>query len=185
MRPKSAIGWSVCLLLLSAILYGAWVAYHFDRRIKAEYTTARVIRIVDEFVANNNGQWPTSWSDLDAALLSESSTDSYHYRKYVIVDFSLTSDELLDNPERIKDAIVPVTGEYRTYPHARRQLEQLLETIHAQRNDGLSMDHSSPFLSPGSPARDSVLWNRARDRRSRMDPTVRLDCQPSERELCC
>lgn len=135
MRPKSAIGWGVCAGLLSIILCVGWELYKLDRRLKAEYGTIRVVQAVSKFVLDNEGRWPTSWSDLDAPLKDDSTLGSAHYRRHVVVDFSVTADQLLENPERIQTAIVPVTGEYHIYPHARRDLERLLSSIRASNHN--------------------------------------------------
>lgn len=89
-----------------------------------EYETARVIGDVQEFVEDNDGQWPESWSDIGSGR---------DWSEHTVVRFDLTAQDFLDNPALIHQAIQPVTGKYITYPHAQRRLEFLLETIREER----------------------------------------------------
>lgn len=102
-----------------AALAGKYV-FEWDRQLASEYATADVIREVQRFVESHNGEWPRSWTDI-----SSSDFD----RKYVRVSFSVSAEELITDPQLIYTVIVPVSGVYYTYPHAERQLRELLNTI--------------------------------------------------------
>ena len=106
-----------------ALLLVAWVAIGVYPRLANlgyEYNTASVVRAVEEYVKTHDGEWPRSWADLD---------ESRRRPDYTVVRFDLTADEILENNDLIYDAIRPSTGVYYTYPHARTDLERLLNTI--------------------------------------------------------
>jgi hypothetical protein len=127
MRPEAIrrikISTVIGVIALAFVLLG-WVLYFplFIQypNLTHEYATAGVIADVQEFVENHDGQWPESWSDIGSGRdLSE----------HTVVRFDLTTQDFIDDPALIHEAIRPVTGKYITYPHAQRQLENLLETI--------------------------------------------------------
>jgi hypothetical protein len=98
------------------------VGYRFWKyadELKSEYTTAEIIRDVTTFVETHKGQWPRSWEELGHGDVSE----------FVKMDFAVSIDELLADPNRIHSAIIPVTGRYHTFPHATRNLNYLREQI--------------------------------------------------------
>jgi hypothetical protein len=96
-----------------------WI-FDWDYRLKSEYATAAVISDVEQFVTSHNGQWPRAWEDLPR---------SDHARNYVKLDFNVSIEDLIADRDLIYIAIIPMSGEYHTYPHARRQLEQLRDTL--------------------------------------------------------
>ena len=99
--------------------------YAWHEQTKSEYTTAQVIRHVTEFVESHHGQWPQSWSDLPNAD---------HDRQYVRMRFDVDVDELIRDPDLIHTLIVPTSGVYRTYPHAKQNLDDLRKSLAAQRD---------------------------------------------------
>lgn len=108
LRPIAWVG--IVILVYAVIRF-----WRYAEEVQAEYTTADVIRHVTKFVESHEGQWPKNWSELGHGDLS----------KYVKMDFDVSVEELLADPDRIHSAIVPVTGKYHTYPHATRQLNEL------------------------------------------------------------
>ena len=88
----------------------------WGEQLTAEYTTASVINEVTSYIESHNGQWPRSWSDM---------SDGDYARHYVQMRFDVSTDELIANPDLIQTVIVPKSGVYHTYPHARDDLDQL------------------------------------------------------------
>ena len=103
------------ILLTAANRFNAW-----DYRLKSEYSAASVISDVTKFVESHKGQWPTGWRDIP------NGTDA---SRYVNMKFDVVADELIANPSLIYDTIKPKSGEYRTYPHAERQLDALRQSL--------------------------------------------------------
>lgn len=101
--------------------------------IKSEYETIRVVQMIEDFVTAHDGNWPSSWEDLDstetAKRLTLDSLDSTYFRQYTTVDFSATSAILVKHPEMIYTAVMPVTDRYTTYPDAKRDLDRVMEVI--------------------------------------------------------
>jgi hypothetical protein len=149
MRLKAIIGWTACGVFFS-VVFGFWsVIDYYNTDVKSEYQSARVIQMVEEFVIRNNGRWPKSWTELIDAQTDGNTPDTDFLRKYTIVDFSITSDQLLNDPELIYRSIVPAIGEYGFYPYARRDLEQLLQAI----RDAHSPNNAQPQSSASMPNR--------------------------------
>jgi len=120
---------TVALLLALIVIGGAFylgkVVYEFDRRLKAEYGTADAIREVTWYVEAHEGAWPRSWDDIPNIDWA---------RKYVRIKFDVDTNALIDDQSLIQSTIVPVTGEYRTYPHAERQLNELRDLLNQFRD---------------------------------------------------
>jgi hypothetical protein len=116
--PKAAI---VGTLLMLAGIAGV-LAYQLGPKLywmKSEYVTAGVISAADRYVAEHPQQWPSSWQDLGEGDQS----------RYTEFRFDLTTDRILQNRELIYTAIQPRSRKYRTYPHARRQLDELYRKL--------------------------------------------------------
>jgi hypothetical protein len=94
--------------------------YRLNQRLKAEYGAGRVILDVADFVEAHDGRWPGSWDDLPYGA---------HARDYVRMDFDVDVEELIRDPKLLHSSIVPVTGEYKTYPHADWHFEKLREVL--------------------------------------------------------
>ena len=99
----------------------------------AEYATAQAIRDVEACVRANDGEWPSSSEDLKGW---------YPEGGEVLVDYSVTSQDLLRDPGRLRKALRPRSGKFYTYPHYSRQLEQLLLTL--KETNRLERDVTSP-----------------------------------------
>jgi hypothetical protein len=106
---------------VTALLACAIAPLHrLSRRLTAEYTVAAVIRDTTDFVELHNGQWPMSWDDLP---------NGDHARRFVQMRFDVDVDGLIRDPKLIHSTILPVTGEYHTYPHAESQLNELRDAL--------------------------------------------------------
>ncbi len=111
------------------------MASHFYQQIKSEYETIRVVQMVDDYVGTHDGDWPSSWEDLDGtdAAKRNAPRGSSYFRRYTTVDFTLTTEQLIGNPELIYDAVTPLTHKYMVYSHARRDLNGVMQTIRQAR----------------------------------------------------
>ena len=107
------------LVGITILVYGGFRFWQYGEELNAEYKTAWVIRDVTKFVESHKGQWPRNWNELGDG----------DYSEYVKMDFDVSEEELLTDPDRIHSAIVPVTGKYHTYPHATRQLNELRDVL--------------------------------------------------------
>ena len=87
--------------------------------MKSEYVTADVIRAADRFVAEHPKKWPHSWQDLGGEDLS----------RYTDFRFDLTPEMITHDRQLIYSAIRPKCHQYRTYPHARAQLDEIYEKL--------------------------------------------------------
>lgn len=110
----------VAFVVLSFLLLLVKIYRDFSRQLKAEYNAAQVIRDVTQYVQAQQGRWPASWNDIPNGAFA---------RQYVIIRFDVTPAELLDDPALMQSAIRPISGEYLTYPHAERQLNELREIL--------------------------------------------------------
>ena len=130
MRPKhpwrcTIAGFVVLMLCTAAFLY-----YRLNESLRRNYETIRVVQIVEDYVRTHDGKWPSSWEDLEGTeTFKQSSSSLAYFQRYSAVDFSLTSEQLLEKPELIYNAVTPLSGEYLCYPNARRDLDRVLQTI--------------------------------------------------------
>lgn len=87
--------------------------------MKREYVTADVIRAADRFVTEHPKKWPQSGQDLGGEDPS----------RYTDFRFELTPEMIIHDRQLIYSAIQPKCHQYRTYPHARAQLDDLYEKL--------------------------------------------------------
>ncbi|MDB6026787.1 MAG: hypothetical protein JWM68_3010 [Verrucomicrobiales bacterium] len=104
----------LCIGALSLAVYPKF------SNMKSEYTTAGVIVDLDAYVHAHPGKWPKSWKDLGDG------SDGSAYTKF---RFDLSTASMLQNPQLIYEAVTPLRGRYYTYPHAKRQLDEVLRKI--------------------------------------------------------
>ncbi len=130
MKLKHPWLWTVVIVSAILLLVAAVFFYQFNEALRGDYETARVIRIVEDYVKTHDGTWPASWEDLDGTETAHAARlDSSYWRRYTHVDFTLTSEQLIANPDLIYDAVKPLSGEYIVYPHPRQNLEQVMQAI--------------------------------------------------------
>jgi hypothetical protein len=122
----------VVLVLLSA---AAWFYYTVNEALRGDYETIRVTQMVEDYVKTNEGNWPTSWEDLDRTDTAKRflPRDSSYWRRYTTVDFTIQSEQLIADPELIYHAVMPVSRNYVVYPHARQDLDRVMKAIREAR----------------------------------------------------
>jgi hypothetical protein len=117
--------WKKILLLIAsvvAVLIGLAVYWlrEFSRDMSAEYGTAQTIGKVTDYVESHNGNWPRNWDEIEPWPGA---------REFVVMPFDVDIDRLVDDPDAIHSTIVPITGPYNVYPHAKADLELLRRTL--------------------------------------------------------
>jgi hypothetical protein len=87
--------------------------------------------MVEDHVKTHDGEWPSSWDDLDRTetAMHSAPLNSSYYRQYTNVNFTLTAEQLIANPALIYGAVMPITGHYSVYPHARSDLDGVMQAI--------------------------------------------------------
>jgi hypothetical protein len=131
MRLRYPWFWTVgsfsAILLLAGVLW----YWRFNEALRGDYETVRVIQIIEDYVRMHDGNWPSAWDELDDVQTDRerSSLGSSYWRRYTSVDFTLTSEQLIENPDLISDAVKPLNSEYIVYPHARQDLNDLMQAI--------------------------------------------------------
>jgi hypothetical protein len=94
MKPKSLLGWMIGIAVVVVIFLAAFAYYRLNEQLRSEYETIRVVEMLEDYVANHDGNWPSSWQDLDATETAKQlSSDSSYYRRYTAVNFSLLLKE--------------------------------------------------------------------------------------------
>ncbi len=88
------------------------------RNMASEYATAEAIRDLEKYVQQHDGRWPESSSDLG---------DKYPAGGSVHVDYTATSERLIENPELPRNAVRPSSGKFYTYPH----YDETIRGLHA------------------------------------------------------
>lgn len=99
--------------------------------LRGDYETIRVTEMVEDYVKTHEGNWPRSWEDLDGTDTAKRfrPLDSSYWRRYTKVDFTIKSEQLVVDPELIYHAVMPVSGSYLVYPHARQDLDKVMRAI--------------------------------------------------------
>jgi len=84
----------------------------------SEYETAEAIRDLKQYVQQHDGQWPESASDLGGR---------FPVAGKVHIDYSMTSDRLIESPALLRNAVRPRSGKFYTYPH----YDEMIHELHA------------------------------------------------------
>jgi len=98
----------------------AWLPVRLLLNMKSEYRTAGVIRELDGHVKSHRGEWPGSAAEFGGQRPEEAG---------VQIDFSMTSERILEDPRLLREAVRPESRRFYTYPHYERDLERLLGAI--------------------------------------------------------
>ena len=122
------------LIVAAVIIMNAVALYPRLSNMQSEYDTAQAIRDIDSYVRENHGQWPSSPEQLQ---------NKYPFRGDVMIDYTLTSGELIANPAKLRNAVRPRSGRFYTYPHYDLQIDGLL----------LALQESSPSEQAVAPSR--------------------------------
>ena len=113
--------WLAVLAVMAVLIgYGVYRYREFSRDMNAEYGTAQTIGKVGEYIEAHDGRWPTNWDEIEPWP---------GVRELVVVKFDVDVDRLIEDPEAIQSTIVPITGPYDVYPHARADLRWLREQL--------------------------------------------------------
>jgi hypothetical protein len=107
---------AIAILIVGSVGYVLGPKLYY---MNSEYVTADVIRAADRFVTEHPRKWPRSWQDLGGQDLS----------RHTDFRFDLTPEMIVRDRQLIYTAIQPKCHQYRTYPHARAQLDRLHEKL--------------------------------------------------------
>ncbi len=131
MTQKHPWRWTVGVVLASLLLAVVYFYWRVNDALRGDYETIRVVQMVEDYVKMHDGHWPLSWEDLDGTETAKhlAPLDSSYFRRYTTVNFALTSEQLIANPTLIYDAVRPISGKYHVYPHARHDLDSVMQAI--------------------------------------------------------
>ncbi len=118
-------------MVASLLLAAVYLYWRVNEALRGDYETIRVVQMVEDYVKIHDGHWPLSWEDLDGTETAKylAPLDSSYFRRYTTVNFALTSEQLIANPTLIYDAVRPLSGKYHVYPHARQDLDRVMQAI--------------------------------------------------------
>jgi hypothetical protein len=136
MKMKHPWHWILGSLAVILLLVAAFIYCWLKETLRGDYETIRVVDLVEDYIKTHDGNWPSSWDDLDGTEKAKfySPLNSSYWRNYTKVDFTLTSDQIIEQPDLIYTAVLPMSGEYYIYPHAKRDISRLIQTIHETKN---------------------------------------------------
>lgn len=129
------------LVLGVSIIAIAIVLYPIFSNMKSEYETAEAIHDIAVYVRENQGRWPSSPEQLQ---------NKYPVGGDVEIDYSITVGELIDNPEKLRNAVRPRSGKFYTYPHYNKKIEDLLLNLQssfapsALAEESLTISYATP-----------------------------------------
>jgi hypothetical protein len=100
------------------LLIGGWIfcvaAYQSLEAEETLHSTNLVVSLIEEYVSENQGQWPKSWEVLKEVRSQDSRwpEDADDIMSRVSVDFSADPDELVKQSVEEFDAIKPIGPNY-------------------------------------------------------------------------
>ncbi len=125
----------VTIALVIAVEY-----FRLQEALRGDYYTVDVMLMIKDYVETHEGNWPSSWEGLEETdRFRQRGIEMSHYRPYAKVDFSLTSDQLMQQPESISEAVRPVSGKFICYPHAADHLQEILRAIQNKRGQNVQV----------------------------------------------
>ncbi len=125
----------VILVVVAALVLGFCVYSGISTSLHAEHVlhaALLTIQLLDEYVDQHEGDWPSSWAELEELPNREGGmyewpADSLEVQQYVSVDFSADPERLLRQKVGEFDAVLPI-GSYYPFQDS-GQVIKLLETI--------------------------------------------------------
>lgn len=108
------------LIFAAAIAVAAILWPKFDN-MASEYGTPDAIRDIEDYLRTHQGKWPSSPADLGYSA-TRSGRDP-------VIDYTLDSRRILENPALLRKAVMPKAGRFYTYPHHEENLARLLKVI--------------------------------------------------------
>lgn len=148
-KTKCRFAKTVVLIGSAIIIWIIMAVIQFSSRVSAEYGTAAAIRDLIRFVEENDGKWPGSAAELGPRYVNG---------KKVLIDYSVSSEELVQCPERLKDVVQPNTGNFTVYLYYDEDLEKLLYALKNSRENAAAKAH------PIFQLRTSQMGGELRDR---------------------
>jgi hypothetical protein len=104
------------LVLASIVGYGIYDFMVEMHLIGSEYDTCRVVDEVIRYVDSHEGRWPGDWNDLPAVAPFQARTR---------MRFDVDVATLMHDSVALRNAIQPLRGYYRVYPHSQLHYEDL------------------------------------------------------------
>jgi hypothetical protein len=137
------------------LLLGALAVMIYDRvkDIGPEYETAAALKELMVFAEENDGRWPSTANDLGG---------KYPVGGDVMIDYGVTSAQIIERPELLKESIRLKSGTFRMFPHYNSYIEILREVIvETNREQDEDPNHgAAPENSQQEATRHSELFRR-------------------------
>lgn len=124
-----------CLILITLAIAMVVILYPIFSNMRSEYGTGQAVRDITSYVRKNEGKWPSSPEELE---------NKYPVGGKVVIDYSVTADELIADPDKLQEAVRPKSGKFYTYPHYNQHLDDLLRTL-KQVRERVQLAESSLF----------------------------------------
>ena len=123
--------WATGIVVAVLLAATAYSYYTLNEALRGDYETRRVVQMVEDYVKTHEGNWPKSWEDLRDTETAKQllPLDLSYWRRYTRVDFTMQSERLIRDPEMIYQAVMPMSGKYILYPHAKQDLDTVMQAI--------------------------------------------------------
>ncbi len=139
MRPEHPWRWLILALIAVLLSAAALLYYQLTQAFRRGYETVAVIMFVEDYVKTHEGKWPTCWEDLENTETFERRGGRLsYYQRYTTVDFTLTSEQLIERPELIHHAIAPAEGASIGPPHTQDFYDAVLQAIRDARQPAVT-----------------------------------------------
>ena len=108
------------IALLAVVVVAAISLIPRFRNMKAEYRTIEAIDDIQDYLRQNKGKWPSG---------PELMGNKYPIGSEVVIDYSMTSERLLQNRKLARDAVHPQSNRFYTRPGYPAKLDELIAVI--------------------------------------------------------
>ena len=117
MKKKKIIITALIVNFSIVIVLAYFFLAPYFRGLNNEYTNSNTIKIIESYVKNNNGTWPSDASKINVPTESN-----------IEIDYKLDINDENFSLDKLKAALKPRVS-FKTYPHYDKDLERLYEII--------------------------------------------------------
>jgi hypothetical protein len=163
MRLRHPWRWAIGGLVAIVVSAAAFVYYRLNESLRRHYEPVGVIAMVDDYVRTHDGKWPSSWEDLEGTeTFKRRGCGLAYFQRYTSVDFTLTSEQLIEKPGLIYHAVTPIDMDI-CDQQARQYLDRVLQAIRdARSRAGATTGSSSSAVGGGPIGRAGAMDKRGR-----------------------
>lgn len=110
----------IFIIILTLAALAIFSLTRLDSKMRNEYQLAEALELMLAHLEENGGVWPSSEKDLYGSRSQPSS---------VFIDYSISSENILENKNLLEKSIRLKSGDLQTYPHYKRDIQRIREAL--------------------------------------------------------